>query len=218
MCPILLRLRYRAIQSTNGKIQHTWLISVRLAECCAWQKPWKRMQTSRMRTARLLTVSQHALCMGVCIQACTGQGGVSPGGVCPGRYLPRRVSAQRGVCPGGICPGGVSAGEKGIVARGRCVADTPSSPADTCPGQTLAGQIPPWADTLWTEWQTGVKTLPCRNYVAGGNECNNVSILMNGTNCFSKRIKFGCPSFKIRNWKSFLWGHLYHDTYSLTFL
>ena len=36
------------------------------------------MHYSRMRTARLLTVSQHALCRGVCIPACTGQGVVYP--------------------------------------------------------------------------------------------------------------------------------------------
>ena len=42
---------------------------------------------------------------------------------------------------GGVCPGAMS-------ARG-CLPDTP----------------PPW-----TEWQTGVKTLPCHNYVAEGNE------------------------------------------------
>ena len=69
-----------------------------------------RMHSSRMRTARLLTVSQHALlggvpARGVCI--CQGgvpvQGGVPaqegvylPGGTCPGRgvYLPGSVPAQ----------------------------------------------------------------------------------------------------------------------------
>ena len=65
------------------------------------------MHFSRMRTARLLTVSKHTLRRG--------------GGVCPG---------------GGICPGG-------------CLTTPP----------------PPW-----TELQTGVKTLHCRNFVAGGNE------------------------------------------------
>ena len=66
------------------------------------------MHSSGMRTARLLTVSQHALRKGgvsqhalgrgVCIPACTGPGGVcistctGQGGVCWG------VSAQGGVC------------------------------------------------------------------------------------------------------------------------
>ena len=51
------------------------------------------MYSSRMRTARLFTVSQHALGGGVypsmhwaggCIPACTRQKGVCLGGVCPG--------------------------------------------------------------------------------------------------------------------------------------
>ena len=33
------------------------------------------------------------------------------------------------------------------------------------------------------------------------NECNHVSIVMNGTHYLSKRIKFGCPSFFLK--KSF---------------
>ena len=53
---------------------------------------------------------------------------------------PLRVSAQGGVCPGGVCPGGVC-------------------PEGVC-------QTPP----LWTQSQTGVKTLPCRNYVADRNK------------------------------------------------
>ena len=61
------------------------------------------MHSSRMRTACLLTVSQHAL----------GGGG----GLCVSQHALGR---------GGVCP------------------------------------------RLWTEWQTGVKTLPCRNFVAGG--------------------------------------------------
>ena len=47
--------------------------------------------------------------------------------------------SARGDMPGGVCPGGV--------CPGGCLPDTP----------------------LWTEWQTLVKTLPCRNYVADGN-------------------------------------------------
>ena len=67
------------------------------------------MHSSGMRTARLLTVSQyalhrgcesqHALGRGLCIPACTWQGGVCPGGVCWG------VSSQ-GVFPWGCLPGG----------------------------------------------------------------------------------------------------------------
>ena len=65
------------------------------------------------------------------------------------------VSGQRGIYQGGVCPGGylprgVCPG--GCLPRG-CLVDTP----------------------LWTEWQTPVKTLPCRNYVADGNN-DTVSI------------------------------------------
>ena len=66
------------------------------------------MHSSRMRTARLLTVSQHALSRG-------------------------------GSLPGGCLLGG------GVSAQG--VADIP--PVDR---------------------MTGLKTLPCRNFVAGGNK------------------------------------------------
>ena len=70
--------------------------------------PLTSMHSSRMRTACLLTISQHALCtalQGVCIPACTGQGvsaqGVSThGGVCPGGCLPRGA-----FCPGRCLPG-----------------------------------------------------------------------------------------------------------------
>ena len=59
------------------------------------------MLSSRMRTVlgsgcRGGGVSQHALCRGVCIPACTGQGVSAQGGV----YL-------RGCLPGGVCPGSV---------------------------------------------------------------------------------------------------------------
>ena len=76
------------------------------------------MHSSRMHTARLLTISQHAL---------------------------RK---------GGVCPRGV-------------------------------WQTPP----LWTEWQICVKTLPCRNFVAGGN--NNVKNFgYNGHLLMTRRSQF----------------------------
>ena len=69
------------------------------------------MHSNRMRTIRCSGpggVSQHALGEGVCILACTGQGGVYlggclpksgvwPGGVCQG------VSAEAVCLPGGVC-------------------------------------------------------------------------------------------------------------------
>ena len=69
-------------------------------------------------------------------------------GVCLPRG--RDVSAHRGRLPGGCLPGG-------CLPRG-------------VSGRNPPGRHPPWADTtLWTEWQKFVKTLPCRNYVADGN-------------------------------------------------
>ena len=73
-----------------------------------------RMHSSRMRTSRFLTVSQHAHAL--------GRGGVSAGG--------------------GSAKGGVSA-------------------------QGVCGRHPP------VNRMTGVKTLPCRNFVAGGNYDND---------------------------------------------
>ena len=95
------------------------------------------MHSSRMRTARLLTVSRGG---GVCIQGSLhlGRGGsVSRGGVCfqGGLHLGRggssvsrgRGSASRGVCiregwgsvsrGGGLLPGGSASGER----RGFCI-------------------------------------------------------------------------------------------------
>ena len=64
------------------------------------------MLSSGMRTARLLAVSQHALCRGVWPGG-VWPGGVCLGGVCPGGYLPRGVFAQRmsawGCLPRGVC-------------------------------------------------------------------------------------------------------------------
>ena len=65
-----------------------------------------RMHSSMMRTARVLTISQHALCRGLSAR------GLSPGGfLLGGGFLPRGMSAHLrggGVCPGGVWPGGVS--------------------------------------------------------------------------------------------------------------
>ena len=67
---------------------------------CAQNLFETKMHSRGMRTARLLTVSQHALCGGRgCIPACTGQGVCIP--ACTGQ----EVSAQEGgVCPGGCLP------------------------------------------------------------------------------------------------------------------
>ena len=57
-----------------------------------------------------------------------------------------RESTQGGVCLGGCLPGGVCLGE-----HRRDTTPTPEQ----------------------NDWKTGVKTLPCRNYVAEGNYKNN---------------------------------------------
>ena len=81
-----------------------------------------------------------------------GRGGVCPGDGCPGGVC-RGVSAQgvavrgcRGYLPGGCLPGG---GEGGCLPSGG-VCPTPPSPCE--------------------QNDTGVKTLPYRNYVADGNK------------------------------------------------
>ena len=60
------------------------------------------MHSSRMRTAHLLTISQHALLGGVPAQ---------------GVYLPGGVPAQVCTCQGGTCPGGCTC-PWGVPARG----------------------------------------------------------------------------------------------------
>ena len=59
-----------------------------------------KMHSSGMRSAHLLTVSQHALLRRVCPGGMSTKGGCLPGGdVCLG------VSAQGGCLPRGFCPG-----------------------------------------------------------------------------------------------------------------
>ena len=86
-----------------------------------------RIHSSRMRTFRLLTVSQHAHAL--------GRGVCMPGG------LPRVGVSARG--------GGGSLPREGCLPRGVC------------------GRHPP------VNRMTDVKTLPCRNFVAGGNYDND---------------------------------------------
>ena len=107
-----------------------------------------------MRTACLLSVSQHALRRGVSAwgRECLHGWGMS--------CLPRGMSVQGGVCQGCL-PRGV------YLCRGMYVADPPP----------------------WTEWQTGVKTLPCRNFVAGGNYSVKVCPHRAKSNAKAKKIK-----------------------------
>ena len=82
---------------------------------------------------------------GECIPKCTGQGW------CVSQIaLGRGVSTQgMCVCPGGWCLAGGVSGQGGVY-----------------PSMHLGRYPPP----PWTEWQTGVKTLPCRNYAADSNK------------------------------------------------
>ena len=87
-----------------------------------------KMHSSGMRTARLLTVSQHALGR----RCCTCPGGVSArGGVparrctCRGVYLPGGVPAGGHTCQGVYLPRGVSAQEGGVCIPACNGADTP---------------------------------------------------------------------------------------------
>ena len=92
-----------------------------------------------MRTTCLLTVSS---------MHCTRMGvGVSARGV-----FARGVFAQGGVCLGGVYPGDVYLGVS--AQEGWCI------PACTGADPSQCEQ---------NDWQTGVKTLPCLNFVGGGN-------------------------------------------------
>ena len=135
-----------------------------------------------MRTVRCSGCREGGVCPGsICPRGCLLRGGVCPGGVCPrgvvfpvrclpkGGCLPSGVSAKGvGVCPGGCLPGGVSAW-RGVCPSACWDTHLPVCPGDVCPNAC-------W-DThpLWTEWQTLVKILPCRNYVVDGNQ--NFAIL-----------------------------------------
>ena len=109
------------------------------------------------------------------------QGGCLPRGCMPNGCLPRCRCLSRGwvwgclprdVCPmgavcslprGGVCPGGCLGGYAlGVSTKGVVCCQ------GVCLPSRSRGCLP---DThLWTEWQTGVKTLPCRNYVEDGND------------------------------------------------
>ena len=92
------------------------------------------MHSSGMRTARLVTISQYALCRGVCIPACTGRGcipactgwGCIPACTEQGGCISKHALGRGGVYPSMHWAGGVYA--QGVSAH------TPR--ADTTPGRT----------------------------------------------------------------------------------
>ena len=93
-------------------------------------------------------VSQHAV----------GRGCVSQHAL--GRWLSAwGMFAREGVCPGGVCP-------RGCLSGGVCLGvSTQGLSAWGCLPRGVCLPHP-----LWTEWQTPVKTFPCRNYVADGKK------------------------------------------------
>ena len=121
------------------------------------------MHSSRMHTARLLTVSQLALLGGVPARRCTCLGGVPTrgvyllGGTCLGG-----VPAWRVYLPGGCtCPGGGVVPAWGVVpARG-----------GTCPGGTCPGTPP--VDRMTDRCKN--ITLPQISFAGG----NNAKIVQN---------------------------------------
>ena len=138
-----------------------------------------RMHSSRMRTARLLPVSPSMHCSRGCTWSwgCTcPEGGVPAPGAVParGRTSLEGVPAWGVYLPGGVCIlGGVPAwgctclGVYLVLGGYLLLGDVPArgvAPAwggCTCPRGVPACGVPTQVPPLWTEWQTGVKILPC---------------------------------------------------------
>ena len=86
-------------------------------------------------------LSRGCLPRGCLLWGCLPGGGYVPGGVSAQGCLPSLPSRPWGCLP------------KGVSAQG--VWQTPHDKRQT--------------PLLWTEWETCVKTLPCPNFIAGGN-------------------------------------------------
>ena len=91
-----------------------------------------------------------------------------------------------GVCLGGFCPGGVCLGG-GMSAQGVCLPRVAVCLVGVCPVECLPGGGVWPGDVqqtlpLWTEWQTPVKTLTCRNYVADGKNYSSLTHKSNNQN------------------------------------
>ena len=134
--------------------------------------------------------------VGLCQEGSMSRGGLCPGGLCPGVPVQCEGSLSRGLsgglCLGGLCLGGLCLGVSvwgslsggslsggslsgGVSVQGESLsgwslsAGSPSRGGS--PSRVVSVQGLPYRDPLplWTESQTGVKTLPCRNFVADGN-------------------------------------------------
>ena len=139
--------------------------------------------TTSMHSSRMCTVrcSGHCREGGVCPNACWDMS-LCPGGVCPstcwdmsvhGRSLPQCMLGY--VCPGGVCPSACW----DMSVHGRCLPQCmlgyvcpgvlPQCMLEyVCPGvlpQCMLGYTHPLVNRMT---ETGVKILPCRNYVADG--------------------------------------------------
>ena len=120
---------------------------------------------------------QGGLCLGVSVQLglCPG-GAFCPGAFCPGGSLSRGssvwrlsvwgVSVQGALCPGDLCP-------EGSLSRGASVWRV--SVGGLGPGGSLSRGVSLTETPLWTESQTCVKTVPCHNFIAGGNNRHGYS-------------------------------------------
>ena len=76
---------------------------------------------------------------------------------CSGRVLGRGVCPE-GVCSEGVCSGWLVSGHEGLSDQ-------------RVSGQEVSARHPPW-----TEWQAGVKRLPCHNYIADSKYLFNLSV------------------------------------------
>ena len=105
------------------------------------------MHSSRMRTTRVLPVSPSMHCAGGCLLR--GRG-FSPGGcLLPGGLLPK---GGKCLLQGGVCSHG------GLLQR------------DVCSG----GCLPRAVCHSPCQQNSGVKTLPCRSFVAGGKKMTHI--------------------------------------------
>ena len=80
--------------------------------------------------------------------------------------LTRGVSTQGGCLPRG-CLLGRGCLPRGCVSTWGCVCLWGVCQGEVCIPACTEADTP-----LWTEWQTGVKTLPCRNFIADSNKLN----------------------------------------------
>ena len=150
---------------------HKWVIHLCMPLMCTGK--WWRIRmlhrnifqqeciTSRMQTAGFLPYGRGGSVWG----ASVWRRGVSAwGSLCPG------VSVQGGLCPGIFVQGSLSRGflSRGVSVQGVSVQEG-QCPGSLCPGGSPWQRPPPPE----TEWHTGVKTLPCHNFVAGGKNTQN---------------------------------------------